>query len=73
MDVKGAQILAERIAAGKPESPESPPEVQATEEPQKQTPDEPVEIVYLEPKQATKRDVRIYVRGRDGRLERLEP
>ena len=73
MDVKGAQILAQRIAAGKPESPESPPEAEATEEARKQPPAEPVKTVYVEPKQTAKRDVRIYVRGRDGRLERLEP
>jgi len=74
VDVNGARALADRIASGKPESPpeEATPEIEATEEPPEAPPAERVEIVYVEPKPTPKRDVRIYVRGRDGRLERFE-
>ena len=82
MDTKGARVLAERIAAGPP--PEEGEEKPRPSEPPAVSPtlgeeqDEPppaafaVEIVYLKPHPARRRDVRIYVRGPDGRLGRSE-
>jgi hypothetical protein len=68
MDTEGARALAARIAAGPPDEDGNP---------KTQTPRVPeaaqksaVEIVYLKPEQAAGREVRIYVRGRDGTLER---
>ena len=59
----------------KPEAPEdSKPE--APRDPTPEAPSGPaarenaVEIVYVKPEQAPRREVRIYVRGRDGSLER---
>jgi hypothetical protein len=65
VDVEGARALAERIAAGKPPEelavlPESPPAVPASA----------VQIVRVKPERATRREVRIYVRGPNGELER---
>lgn len=84
MDTEGARALAARIAAGPPdEDGESKPEAtgdpkpEATEDSDSEPPPEPaaasesaVEIVYVKPEEAPRRDVRIYVRGRDGSLER---
>ena len=67
MDTEGARALAARIAAGKPEEKGSP----GPEKPS--VPENPrpsaVQIVYLRPEKV-RRDVRTYVRGRDGALER---
>jgi hypothetical protein len=68
MDTEGARALAARIAAGPPDEdgnpkPETPGEPAAA-------PESAVEIVYLKPEQAPRREVRTYVRGRDGSLER---
>lgn len=67
MDTEGARALAARIAAGKPEEDGSPRRKKPS------VPEKPrasaVEIVYLKPEKV-RRDVRIYVRGRDGALER---
>jgi hypothetical protein len=77
VDAEGARALAERIAAGKPveeasadaESPRNRVEVEA----QPSCPAVPasaVQIVRLKPERATRREVRIYVRGPNGELER---
>jgi hypothetical protein len=75
MDTEGARALAARIAAGPPGEDGDP----KPETPQDETPREPkpaaapesaVEIVYLKQEQAPRHEVRIYVRGRDGSLER---
>ena len=75
MDTAGARALAERIASGKPENAE-----QVQDDPQPRasvplaratmSPLSAVQIVYLKPSPAVRRDVRIYVLGRDGGLER---
>jgi len=79
VDTEGARALAERIAAGKPadevhdskpgpprsDRPGSPPRACLTTRSQTT-----VEIVYLKAVKAPRRDVRIYVRGDDGSLER---
>ena len=68
MDTEGARALAARIAAGKPEDEDGGPRAEKPS-----VPKEPratnVQIVYLRPEKV-RRDVRIYVRGRDGALER---
>jgi hypothetical protein len=79
VDPKGARALAERIASGPPDgegAPKDEPPAK-TEEPRSSGPPparpEPrsaVEIVYVKPEQAPRREVRTYVRGRDGTLER---
>jgi hypothetical protein len=75
VDAEGARALAERIAAGKPAE-----EASAVPEPLQdpvvvgaqpsQVPASPVQIVPLKPEPATRREVRIYVRGPNGELER---
>ena len=83
MDTEGARALAARIAAGPPDEdgepkPEAPQDSksEAPRDPKPEAPSEPaaresdVEIVYVKPDQAPRREVRIYVRGRDGSLER---
>ena len=76
MDTKGARALAERIASGPPQKEEAePPARPAPErgrrvEPQRKPTSGRVEIVYLEPAPAPRREVRIYVRGPQGALER---
>ena len=76
MDAEGARALAERIAAGKPmeeasadaESLRNRVEVEA--QPSPAVPASAVQIVRLKPERATRREVRIYVRGPNGELER---
>ena len=76
VDAEGARALAERIAAGKPaeeasaapEPPRDPVVVEA--QPSPAVPAGPVQIVRLKPEPATRREVRIYVRGPNGELER---
>jgi hypothetical protein len=67
VDTEGARALAARIAAGKPEEDggpkAAPPSV--PEEPRAST----VQIFYIRPEKV-RREVRVYVRGRDGALER---
>ena len=75
MDTAGARALAERIASGKPENAQrvqddpkpraSVPLARAT-----MSPPSAVQIVYLKPSLAVRHDVRIYVLGRGGGLER---
>jgi hypothetical protein len=67
VDAEGARALAERIAAGRPtEGVVNEPLLPAT------TASTSLEIVYVKPVGTMRRDVRIYVRGRDGRLERRD-
>lgn len=84
MDTEGARALAARIAAGPPDEDGDPkpeslqdPELETPKDAESETPPEPaappesaVEIVHVKPEQAPRREVRIYVRGRDGSLER---
>ena len=76
MDVEGARALAERIAAGKPAEEESAVSesprnrVLAQAQPSQAVPANAVQIVRLKPERATRREVRIYVRGPNGELER---
>lgn len=75
MDTEGARALAERIASGPPqeegaEPPPAAPQPRPKVEPQPKPTSDKVEIVYLKPAPAPRREVRIYVRGRDGALER---
>lgn len=78
MDTAGARALAERIASGKPENAEEAQRVQDDPKPRASvplaratmSPPSAVQIVYLKPSLAVGRDVRIYVLGRDGGLER---
>ena len=83
MDPKGARVLAERIASGPPRDegeepadaagptpPAAEPSLPRKEEPPADA--SPVETVYVKPRPAPRRDVRIYVRGQDGRLERSD-
>jgi hypothetical protein len=61
MDADGARALAARIAAGPPrEDGSSPP------------PDPKVEVMYLRPVRVFRREVRVFVRRADGRLERSD-
>lgn len=81
MDTEGARALAARIAAGPPTE-DGAPQDETPRRPQEPRPSAPsvarvtsgsqsaVEIVYLKPERAPRREVRIYVRGRDGTLER---
>ena len=76
MDTEGARALAARIAAGPPDE-DGKPTPEATRTPKPDTPPEPatapesgVEIVYVKPEEVARREARIYVRGRDGSLER---
>jgi len=83
MDPEGARALAQRIAAGPPRDEDGEPKPEPKPEPRSaqpsHTPPEPpdaessVEIVYVKPHPARRRDVRIYVLGEDGRLERGDP
>ena len=73
MDAAGARALAERIASGKPSTPEDSgddrrPDGRSVRTPSGRT----VEILYLKPQPAPKRELRIYVRTREGGLERRE-
>jgi hypothetical protein len=76
MDTEGARALAERIASGPPQNEgEDPPERPSPEpnrkvEPQPKPAPGRVEIVHLKPAPAPSREVRIYVRGPHGGLER---
>jgi len=78
VDTAGARALAERIASGKPEDAQEARELQEGPKPRANVPPAPntaspqstVETVQLKPVPAARRDVRIYVRGRDGGLER---
>jgi hypothetical protein len=76
VDAEGARALAERIAAGKPaEEASAVPEslrdpVVIGAQPNQAAPASPVHIVRLKPEPATRREVRIYVRGPNGELER---
>ena len=68
MDTEGARALAARIAAGPPEEDGAPkPDTRPAPT---AGPESAVQIVYVKPEQARRREVRIYVRGRDGALER---
>jgi hypothetical protein len=77
MDPEGARALAERIAAGPPQDADPQPEASPARPTRKPSqppgPDSTVEIVYLKPEPAPRREVRIYVRGPDGHLERSDP
>jgi hypothetical protein len=76
VDAEGARALAERIAAGKPAEEDSavsePPRnrVAGDARPSPAVPASAVQIVRLKPERATKREVRIYVQGPNGELER---
>jgi hypothetical protein len=75
VDAEGARALAERIAAGKPAEeawagPESPRNREVEAQPSPAVPASAVQIVRLKPERATRREVRIYVRGPNGELER---
>jgi hypothetical protein len=76
VDAEGARALAERIAAGKPPEepavlPESPRNRVVVEtQPSQAVPASAVQIVRLKPERATRREMRIYVRGPNGELER---
>jgi hypothetical protein len=67
MDTDGARALAERIAKGNPEMP-APAKDDGGSEGEAQAGD--VEIVYVKPGPKREPDVRIYVQGPDGGLER---
>jgi hypothetical protein len=74
VDAEGARALAERIAAGKPAddvhaSKPAPPNDDRPSPPPTRS-ESTVEIVYLKAVKAPRGDVRIYVRGQDGALER---
>src|SRR4029079_13654584 len=79
MDPEGARALAERIAAGPPQDadrdpkPEARPARSSRKRSQPSRPESAVEIVYLKPERAARREVIIYVRGPDGHLERCDP
>ena len=81
VDAEGARALAERIAAGKPaedgkpaeaSAPSKPPRSEKVSEPgpSEAAPASAVQIVHLKPEQAPRREVRTYVRGPNGELER---
>jgi hypothetical protein len=75
MDTEGARALAERIAAGPPrEEGEDPGAVRRKRETSRKVERQPhpssVEIVYVKPAPGPRREVRIYVRGPHGELER---
>ena len=77
MDAEGARALAERIAAGKPAEEQSAAFSESTRSrvvpearPSPAVPASAVQIVQLKPERATRREVRIYVRGPNGELER---
>jgi len=81
VDTEGARALAARIAAGPPGE-EGAPQDETPRKPQEPLPGAPsparvtsrsesaVQIVYLKPERAPRREVRIYVRGPEGTLER---
>ncbi len=78
MDTEGARALAERIASGPPQEEGAEQPAPRPREPRRKV--EPrrkpkptsdrVEIVYVKPAPAPRREVRIYVRGSQGELER---
>ena len=76
VDAAGARALADRIAVGKPAKEgsvvsESPWGRDVLEpQPSPAVPASAVQIVRLNPERATRREVRIYVRGPNGELER---
>jgi hypothetical protein len=76
VDVEGTRALTERRKAGKPPEepavlPESPRNRVVVEaQPSPANPASAVQIVRLKPERATRRAVRIYVRGPNGELER---
>jgi hypothetical protein len=71
VDTEGARALAERIAAGPPQEGDAP-EPGRQPEPAPKKAASSVEIVYFTPRPVMRRDVRIYVRGSDGRLVRSD-
>jgi hypothetical protein len=79
MDAEGARALAQRIAAGPPRDEDGEPKPEPKPAQPSHTPPEPpeaessVEIVYVKPHPARRRDVRIYVLGEDGHLEPCDP
>lgn len=84
MDPEGARALADRIKSGPPREEEEKTTPRAGDDSPWRTPPppsapvrsreapSPVEIVYLKPRPVRRPDVRIFVRGRDGRLERAD-
>ena len=81
MDTEGARALAARIAAGPPGEKGTPQDETPgkRQEPRPSVPlparvtsrsESAVQIVYLKPERAPRREVRIYVRGSEGTLER---
>lgn len=70
VDAEGARVLAERIAAGPPAPPAAGDAAARRLESRLPM---PIEIVYLRPIATSRRNVRIYLRGLDGRLEPVSP
>jgi hypothetical protein len=81
VDTEGARALAARIAAGPPGEKGDPQDETdgKFEEPRPSVPsparvtsrsESTVQIVYVKPERAPRREVRIYVRGPEGTLER---
>jgi len=77
MDTKGARALADRIASGPPqEDGEEPKPAPRATKPKKEVEPQPepsassVETVYVKPTPGPRREVRLYVRGPNGELER---
>lgn len=75
MDAEGARVLAARIAAGRPVEDGSPEAELGPVPDGRHAGGAPpgrisVQIVHLKPQRTARRDVRIYVRGRDGALRR---
>jgi hypothetical protein len=70
VDAEGARVLAQRIAAGPPAPLASGGGAAARRESRRA---EPTEIVYLRPIATSKQNVRIYLRGLDGRLRPVSP
>jgi len=74
VDTNGARALAERIAAGAPRDGDEakPPARTGTSSPETAEASS-VETVYIRPRPVRRPDLRIYVRGADGGLERSNP
>jgi len=72
VDTEGARALAERIAAGQPRNGDErePPDRPATFS-RKAAEGSSVETVYIRPHPVRRADLRVYVRGADGSLERF--
>jgi hypothetical protein len=72
VDTEGARALAKRIAAGPPRSEEEPTTSAQPAPAVDEAPQEPsIPTVYLRPRPARRADLRVYVRGPDGSLERF--